>query len=156
MFERERAVVQEHHPDAVFVEEMALRNKHGGYSQEPCLVFYQEKPPKPEYPNFFAYNRQPINGDMRWVRTGLPATFSPVVPALFDDGVLIISRYGHDFVRSPVSENCVDGGPQLERVVGPLAHDAVRYIVNVNLLTLTFEMGGRTRTCVRWKHEVEQ
>lgn len=154
-FDKEREVIQEHHPDAIFVEEMALRNKYGGYSQEPCLVFYSEKPKKPEWPNFFAYNRQMRGGKLAWIRTGLPNKFTPIVPALLDGEVLIISRYGHDFVRSPVSENCVDGGPELERVVGPLACGALDFIVRVNLLTLTFEKDGRTHTVRRWKHNVE-
>lgn len=150
-FERELPIIQDKHPEAQFVEEMACRNKVGGYTHEPALVFFQEKPPQPEWPHFFAYNRQPRgpNGELVWMRTGMPK-FDPIVTCLLDQDVLVFSRYGHDFVRSPISENCVDGGPLLERVVGPIASSPSKYIVKLNILTLAFEYEGRTHYAKRW------
>lgn len=144
--------VGEKHPTARFVEEIAIKTKGGGYTPNPAVVFYQKNPPAPYTNNFFAYYRYPDLSEIglelpnagKWVITGLK-DWDPVVDAILDEkeggGVLTISRFVHDFVRSPVSGAFIDGGRDYCRTGGtPLPK-----IVKLNLFTMTFELNGETQ-----------
>jgi len=148
--EKIMAYIAEKHPTARFIEEIALKNKHGGYTPNPGLVFYEENPVN-GYPNYFAYYKYPdyaaaVSGlpeKHDWVITGLP-TFDPIVTAILvpaeDGGVLTISRFGHDYVSSPVGNAAIDGGREYTRIIG----SPLPVTVQLNLNTMTFEKDGET------------
>lgn len=50
--------IGEKHPKARFIEEIALKNKSGGYTPNPGLVFYEKKP-QDGHPHYFAYYKYP-------------------------------------------------------------------------------------------------
>jgi hypothetical protein len=133
------------HPGTRFIEEIACRTVGGGWSAEPALVFFDPKPLRPEYSNFFAYNRRWLSVEDKptWAITGLP-NFDPVVTALLDDDLLVISRFGHDFVYSPNNGGAIDGGREYIRILG-----ANRQTVPLDLLTLTFELNGERHNVTR-------
>ncbi|MGD9670114.1 MAG: hypothetical protein AB7U75_13790 [Hyphomicrobiaceae bacterium] len=143
--------IGEKHPKARFIEEIALKNKSGGYTPNPGLVFYEKKP-QDGHPHYFAYYKYPdfaaaVSGlppKHSWVIVGLP-DFDPVIDAFLvrteEGGVLTISRFGHDFVGSPVGGVSIDGGRQIERLVGNINAGV---IVQLNLNTMTFELDGET------------
>lgn len=147
--------ILENHPGAQFVEEVACKTVDGGYSDLPALVFFQEKLEKPEYTPFFGYHKvytghdkDGLPADGKWYITGLK-TFDPIVTAMLDEtdegGILVISRYGHDFVRSPISERCIDGGRNYTRLVGT---DPIT--VKFNLLDKSFNLRGRKYYATRY------
>ncbi len=139
--------INEKHPDARFIAEIALPTKGGGWTDNPGIVLYEEHPPAPFSNKFFAYYRYPDDPFSKrdkergkWVVTGL-SNFDPVVEGVYDttSGIVAISRYGHDyFTTSPGF--FVDGGRNYTRFGGSsLSHLA---IVKVNLLTRTFIHNG--------------
>ena len=133
-----KAKVLEFHPKATFIAEIALKTQRG-WSENPGQVFYDPEPPKKEYAHFFAYYFYPNGGKL--VVTGQPH-FDPIVDAMYEPtpegAVLVWSRFRHDFVRSPVSPNCIDGGRDYLRCLGDPE------IVKLNLFEKTFKRKGRT------------
>lgn len=131
--------VLEHHPNAAFVAEIALLTKGKGWTANPGQVFYDPKPPKKEYAHFFAYYFYPLSKKL--VVNGQPH-FDPVVDALYEPtdfgAYLVWSRYAHDFVQSPVSDNAIDGGRDYCRILGNPE------LVRLNLFKRTFRRKGRT------------
>lgn len=139
--------VKEKHPDAVFVEEIALKMVNGGYTDNPGVVLYQENPPDPYVNKFFAYykkvdvlayaeGRAPND---QWVIVGLP-TFDPVVTALLNrkTGDLMISRYRHDYWTHGAC--FIDGGRDYLRYGGSDMSNLEQ--VQLNLHTKEFEFDG--------------
>ena len=144
--------IGEKHPDAAFVEEIAIGLKGGGYTDNPGVVFYQPYPPAPYTNKFFAYwCRQDLQAVLdgrerndQWVITGLQ-DWDPVVSAAIHvpSRTLAISRYGHDFFSFP--GGFIDGGRDYTRLGG----ETIPQTVELNLLTLQFEHDGETYNVVR-------
>jgi hypothetical protein len=140
--------ISEKHPNARFIEEISIRNTHGGYTPNPAIVLYEKNPPK-GYSEYFAYFRYPDNAYLvsglstqtPWVVVGLK-DFDPIVPAILvpteEGGVLTISRFGHDYVSSPVGDAAIDGGREYTRILGTPRPQTVAF----NLHTQTFELNG--------------
>lgn len=139
--------VKEKHPDAVFIEEIALKTTTG-YSDNPGIVFYQENPPAPYTNQYFAYykryNPNPLeDGRGNWAIYGL-VSFDPVVEGVLrrdgkGGGVIGISRYCHDYFQF-TPNGFVDGGRDYTRFGGSTLSDFT--VVKVNLLTKKFELDG--------------
>jgi hypothetical protein len=143
------AYLKDKHPDARFIEEIALKTRNGGYSDSPGVVLYQENPPEPFTNKFFAYYKPVdvaaiIAGTPRnesWTVVGL-STFDPIVEGALvtnnkGGGVLAISRFRNDFFYYTGSA-FIDGGRDYTRLGGsPLPP-----VVRINLLTKKFEMNG--------------
>lgn len=141
------------HPGARFVEEIACcKSKAGNWLEFPGLLFYQENPPDPAYPKFFAYQRvvdtyRGLQDDgtffYKTLRVGLP-NFDPNINAIFvrnpetDGGWIVISRFGHDFVRAPLGNQFIDGGRDYIRTGG----DPLPLVVPYNILTRTFRLNN--------------
>lgn len=148
-----RSYVKEKHPDAVFIEEIAIELKGGGYTDNPGIVFYQENPPAPYTNKFFAYYCKPdlaarIDGRQpkdQWVITGLKEDWNPVVEAAIHipSRSLAISRYRHDYFAFP--GGFIDGGRDYTRLGGSV----IPQVVHLNLLTMQFEYNGETYNAVR-------
>ncbi len=132
-----KAYIAEKHPSARFIEEICLRTKNGGYSENPGIVLYEETPPNGFTNKFFAYykyiDREAMltGGEDRgqWVITGL-SNFDPVVEGILvpdksGGGVLAISRYCHDFFQLP-DGSFVDGGRDYTRTGGSVLPTIVR------------------------------
>lgn len=141
--------IAEKYPDAVFIEELALKTKNGGYTSNPGIILYQENPPAPFTNKYFALYCKPdydaiISGAPRkdqWVVTGL-STFDPVVEGVLvrdsrGGGTLAISRFAHDFFQFQ-GDAAVDGGRDYTRIVG----SAVTTIVRIDLQKKKFELNG--------------
>lgn len=138
------------HPEAVFVEEISLRLKNGGWSQNPGVVFYQENPPAPFTNKFFAYYNYGvpdlaaralnIEATSSWVITGL-SNFDPIINAIFtpheEGGTITISRFGHDYVTAPGGQTAIDGGRDYLRTLGNPT------IVPYNMFTRTFRLNNQ-------------
>lgn len=139
--------VQEKHPDAVFVTELALKTQRGGYTSNTGAIYYQENPPAPHTNKFFSLYQYPnsFDGEVgRWAITGLQ-NFDPVVAAILtkesaDLSWLTYSRFGHDFVYDPTGTAFIDGGREYTRTGGA----ALPQVVRLNLFTKTFELDGET------------
>lgn len=136
--------IHEKHPTAVFVEEIALPTKGGGWSDNPGVLMYEENPVAPFTNNYFAYFRTPDNFISRdkghWLVTGFKS-YDPVVEGLYHaaSGVVGISRYGHDYFHLP-SGHMVDGGRNYTRFGGSDLSTVT--VVKVNLLTKKVEING--------------
>ena len=151
-----RAYVSEKHPNAIFIEELALETKGGGYTDNPGIVFYQEDPPAPYTNKFFAYYCRPdmaarIEGRQpkdEWVITGLKEDWNPVVEVALHmpSRTLAISRYHHDFFSFP--GGFIDGGRDYTRYGG----EVLPQLAKLNLLTMQFEYDGETYNAVRGRY----
>lgn len=139
--------ILEHHPGARFVEEIACRNTQGNWTPWGAAVFYQPKPPKPEFSKFFAYQ---WNDAGRLIITGLKK-FDPKILAMYEPtewgAYLTISRFGHDFVMSPLKgrSSFIDGGRDYNRLGG----NPIPETVVLNLQTMKFKRKGREYVCTR-------
>lgn len=145
----------EHHarPDnkCIFLEEMHWKSRNGFTGDQTGAIFWQEKPPKPEFSNWFVYfwrrDRMAILEDRepdapQLFITGM-ADFDPVIQAVYIPKIktLTYSRYTHDFFYVPRSNVAVDGGLDYLRILGnPIDYATVKY----NLLNKTFEYEGKT------------
>lgn len=150
----------EHHvkPDnkCIFLEEMHWKSRNGYTGDQTGAIFWQEKPPKPEYSNWFVYfwrrdrmaileDREPA--DPQLFITGM-TDFDPVIQAVYIPKIktLTYSRYTHDFFYVPKSNVAVDGGLDYLRIVGnPIDYVTVKY----NLLTKKFTYEGKTYDLAR-------
>lgn len=139
-------VILNHHKGATFVEEISVRIAGGGWSQYPVMVFHQEKPPQPDYPNYFCYQHRykdplSLSAGGSWLLVGLP-TFDPKITAYVttQSGLkyLTYSRYAHDYIQSPGGP-AIDGGRDYGRIVGDIS---LAHAVEYNLLTKTFVHEG--------------
>ena len=136
----------------IFLEEMAWPQPNGDTGDQTGAIFFQEKPPKPEFSNWFVYYWRSdlaaiIDGcepqAPKLYITGIK-TFDPVIAnAIYlpDTDVLMYSRYQHDFYYDPTGQVAVDGGISYGRTLGdPKLYAHVEY----NLLTKTFYFEGKT------------
>jgi hypothetical protein len=150
--------LRKHHPEAQFIEEISCRNTSGGQTPWGAAVFYQAVPPQPQWSNWFAYQWQTAPGEelipgakKHLVRTGLKE-FDPVVDVLLErtkeGGLLLLSRFGHDFVQSP-SGLFIDGGREYTRSGGWTTPKAKPPVLKLNLLANTFEWKGKTYNVTR-------
>lgn len=143
--------IREKHPTARFVEEIScVKTKAGGWTEFPGVVMYEENPPDPTYPKFFAFQKVVDTSvgptpegtfAYKWLRVGLP-NFDPVINAIFvrngEGGSITISRYGHDFVYAPNGNQAIDGGRDYIRTLG----DPLPTVVPYNMLTRTFRLNN--------------
>ena len=143
---------QEKHPNAVFVEEIAIKTSRG-YTDHPGVVYYQENPPAPYTNKYFCFFKQrpdPLSDQGYWIIKGLD-DFDPVVEGVLrtlptGDRVIGISRYRHDYFQF-TNDGFVDGGRDYTRFGGSSLSDFT--IVKVNLLTKQFNLNGEWHDYVR-------
>lgn len=106
----------------VFLEEMHWWSSKLNYwtGDVTAALFWQENIPQhiPEATNWFGYYWTPQ--DDKLMVFGLPADFSPIIPALlvFPSNTIIYSRYQHDFFYDPSGKVGVDGGRNYTRILG--------------------------------------
>lgn len=93
---------------ASYIGDFCLKHANGDWANFPAAVFYQPKPEKPEYSNYFALyftidsQLMITNG-----KSAVEGTFNGIVA---DDGEVIFSRWRHDYHSSADESVTVDGG----------------------------------------------
>lgn len=95
--------------NAKYIADLCLRTKTGGWSEQPAMIFWQEKPPNPEFSNYFGIYPHPITNE--WYITSAQSAAEGYWDAMVaDDGEIIFSRYRHDYRVSADKSVMVDGG----------------------------------------------
>lgn len=100
---------------AKYMCDLSILDKNDNWVNIPVAIFYQKKPSKPEYSNYFGIYSE-FNaryGKYNWnicdARSILSET-SPLVGVVADSGEIIYSRYRHDYVSSTDRSVYIDGG----------------------------------------------
>lgn len=94
--------------NATYVGDFCLKTKDGSWTNFPVAIFYNPKPPKPEYSNYLGVFVTPEN--KIYITDGASAFLQPIIGIIADNGDVIISRYRHDYVTSADGSVFIDGG----------------------------------------------
>lgn len=106
----------EKHYSAKFLGDFCIKNKDGNWANEPVAVFYQSKPPNPEYSNFLGLFQR--NG-LVYITDAQSAFDEPISVIKSNDGEIIYSSYRHDFKRSKDGSVFIDGGRDYTKCSNP-------------------------------------
>lgn len=103
--------------NARYVGDLCLRTKHGGWSEVPVAVFWQETPPQPGYSNYFGLYRDIETGTLL-ITSGASAAEGVWEGAIAQSGEIVFSRWRHDCRTSADGTAMADGGRDYFRGYG--------------------------------------
>jgi len=109
---------------ASFVGQFCLKTKHGGWSENPADVYYQEVVPIEGYSHYFGLIIQ--QGSL-YIVSGQSAIDEPFSGIIADDGEIIYSRYRYDYRTSKDGSVWIDGGKDYTK--GPISDKFISIIV---------------------------
>lgn len=110
--------------DAIYMGYWCGKTKDGGWANRPLDVFYQ---PNPDVDAGHSHYFGLIVQDDRLLITGADSCFSEPMQGIVEDDVVYVSRFRHDFVRTP-SGSSIDGGRDYTKTSVPV--DTVEVVVN--------------------------
>ena len=105
--------------NAVYVGDFCLKNKNGGWANEPAAVFWQPTPPVEGYSHYFGLL---MHGSTLLITSGQSAFDDPIVGLVADNGEVVYSRYRHDFRTSSDGSVSIDGGRDYVKTTGNTTH----------------------------------
>lgn len=105
-FSREEIAKIEKHYNAKYLGYWCIRDNIGNWSDVPVEVFYQPNPDISKgHSHYFGLF---VLWDNVMI-TNAESAFSSEITGIVEDGIVYVSRYRHDFTRTP-SGNNIDGG----------------------------------------------
>lgn len=109
----------ERHYNGVFVGDFCLKDRKGGWVNDPVAVFWIQHPTKPEYSNYLGiFVREDEAGNSGMYLTDGQSAFCEGIDAIVgSDGEVLYSRYRHDFRSLKDGSGCIDGGRDYTRTL---------------------------------------
>lgn len=107
----------EKHYGAHYVADLCVKLPSGNWCDEPCSIFWVEKPSQPQFSNYFGLY---IRDGQVMITDGLSAVGGVIFRgAKAASGEIIFSRFRHDFRKSADETAMADGGREYYRGFGP-------------------------------------
>lgn len=115
MFNNEQIKNIEQHYNAKYLIDSCLKNRKGGWSNQPAAFFYTEKA-HPDGSNYFAlfYTSNDNIEESLMITNGICIEEQDLVFAVADDGAMIHSRHRHDYQK--YKDIIIDGGLDYLRI----------------------------------------
>lgn len=134
-FPRESIKKIENHYGAKYMGYWCIRDRIGNWSDVPVEVFYQPNPDISKgHSHYFGLFVSDITVPEKVMITNAESAFSGQINGIVEDGIVYVSRYRHDFTRTP-SGNSIDGGRDYLNVNG----DSITQLVSVTIKNDLFE-----------------
>lgn len=133
-FPRESIKKIENHYGAKYMSYWCIRTKTGNWSDIPVEVFYQPNPDISKgHSHYFGLFVSDITEKV--MITDAASAFSGQINGILEDDIVYVSRYRHDFTRTPRRENIIDGGRDYLNLFG----DPITELVSVTVNKDSFE-----------------
>jgi hypothetical protein len=127
-FQKESIKKIENHYGAKYMGYWCIRDKTGNWSDVPVEVFYQ---PNPDISKGHSHYFGLFVQDETVMRiTNASSAFSGQINGILEDDIVYVSRYRHDFTRTPRRENIIDGGRDYLNLSGDPITELVSVTVN--------------------------
>ena len=123
--------VAEQRYKSTYIGDFCLKTRGGQWSDFPAAVFYNPKPDKPEYSNYFGLF---VQNDTVIITNALVVTEGSWNGMVADNGEVVYSRYRHDFRTSTDGSVTVDGGRDYFRILGNILNPKVCVTVKEGLM----------------------
>ena len=133
-FPRESIKKIENYYGAKYMSYWCIRDKTGNWSDIPVEVFYQPNPDISKgHSHYFGLFVSDITEKV--MITDAASAFSGQINGILEDDIVYVSRYRHDFTRTPRRGSSIDGGRDYLNLSG----DPITELVSVAANKDSFE-----------------